>query len=339
MVMGPVNTVDIRARASLNIFDPGAWQRIRAVASTAHVAEIDLDVVAEEAAAAAALAYVGAARGDAQVGARSSDSTLAAELVRIAQDQLAAGTGIALDVTRARAQLAAVRAQLIAARSERDRAHLDLQRALSLPADSSIDLTDSLSALAAGEPRAEEATSARRPELLSLAAQRIAADEQIRATRLERLPVLSAFGDHGPIQGAGGAFLPTYSFGIQLAVPIFDGFRREGRLDEQSAQRRELDLRTHDAERQIDFDVRTALLDVDTAREQGDAARERLALAEQEVSQARDRFRAGVVGNAEVITASLSLSQARTQLVDALAAQLTARIELARARGNARDVK
>ncbi|MEP7343614.1 MAG: TolC family protein [Gemmatimonadaceae bacterium] len=339
-VIGPVNTLDFRVRATQNLFDLGAWQRVRASSSSAHVSEIAVDVAAEEAAAVAASAYVRAARGDAQVLARASDSTLAAELLRIAQDQLTAGVGIALDVTRARSQLASIRAQLIAARNERDRARLELQRALSLPADSSIEISDSLAALAARDTGGDDAPpQARPPELRSLEAQRLAADEQLRATRYERLPVLSAFGDHGPIQGAGGALLPTYTFGIQLAVPIFDGFRREGRIEEQVAQRRELDVRRHDVERQVELDIRSARLDVASAREQSDAARERLAFAEQEVTQARDRFRAGVAGNAEVVTASLSLSQARTVLVDALAAQLNARVALARAHGIARELR
>jgi outer membrane protein TolC len=51
------------------------------------------------------------------------------------------------------------------------------------------------------------------------------------------------------------------------------------------------------------------------------------------VAQARDRFRAGVAGNADVITASLSLNAARTAHVDALAAYHAARVALARAEG------
>lgn len=340
IVLGPVNTLDFRARATQTLFDLGAFQRVRAASSSAHVSEVDVDVAAEQAAAGAAQAYVRAARGEAQVRARASDSTLASDLLRIAQDQVTAGVGIALDVTRARSQLASIRAQLIAARNERDRARLELQRALSLPADSSIELTDSLAGLAARDTGGDDAPApSRRPELRSLEAQRVAADATIRATRLERLPVLSAFGDHGPIQGAGGALLPTYTFGIQLAVPVFDGFRREGRLEEQGAQRRELDVRRRDAERQVELDIRSARLDLASAREQSDAARERRMLAEMEVAQARDRFRAGVAGNAEVVTASLSLSQARTLLVDALAAQMTARVALARAHGIARELR
>ena len=71
--------------------------------------------------------------------ARLADSSLAADLLNIAQQQLRAGVGIALDVTRAQAQLASTRAQLIAARSERDRSQLDFLRALGLSLDAHVD--------------------------------------------------------------------------------------------------------------------------------------------------------------------------------------------------------
>jgi outer membrane protein TolC len=85
--------------------------------------------------------------------------------------------------------------------------------------------------------------------------------------------------------------------------------------------------------------VRTALLDLASAREAVAATRERVQLAEQEVSQASERFRAGVAGNADVFTASISLNGARTQVVDALAAYQTSRIALARAQGSAREIR
>ena len=61
-------------------------------------------------------------------------------------------------------------------------------------------------------------------------------------------------------------------------------------------------------------------------------------LAEQELAQARDRFRAGVAGNAEVVTASIALNASRAQVIDARAALLGARVSLARAQGTTTDL-
>jgi outer membrane protein TolC len=155
----------------------------------------------------------------------------------------------------------------------------------------------------------------------------------VAAIRAERLPSLSAFGDDGIIGGNASRLLPTYDYGIQLSLPIFDGFHREGRIEEQQAMARELAVRQRDLEQQATVDVRGALLDLASAREAVGASREQLRLAEQEVSQARDRFRAGVAGNADVVTAALQLNAARSQYVDVLTALQTARVSLARAEG------
>jgi len=338
-VIGPVNSVELHARVSQSLFDAAAWQRVRAADFAAKASSVDEETAGEQAATTAALAYVRALRGEAQVGARLADSVLAEDLVAIANDQLRAGTGIALDVTRARAQAASVHAQLIAARNERDRARLELLRALSLPANVPLSLTDSLGDLPTEAPAGGSADAKARPELRALEAQLRTSDQQIRAARMERLPSASAFIDHGPVQGSGGAYLPVYSFGIQLSVPVFDGFRREGRIEEQAAQRRALEVRRHDLDQQIAIDIQSAELDLASAREQVAAARGRLALADQEVTQARDRFRAGVAGNADVVTASLSINSARTLYVDALTAYQNARIAVARARGQAAQLR
>jgi outer membrane protein TolC len=128
--------------------------------------------------------------------------------------------------------------------------------------------------------------------------------------------------------------LSTWTWGVQLSVPAFDGFRREGRLAEQALQATELDVRARDLREQIAADVRVALLDLTAAREQTLAARERVRLAEQEVAQARDRFTGGVAGNGDVITASLALTTSRTQLIDALTQFQIARVAFARAEGS-----
>ena len=141
---------------------------------------------------------------------------------------------------------------------------------------------------------------------------------------------MTAFGS----QRNGRSYLPTYDWAIQLSVPIFDGFRREGRVAEQVSAARDLEIRAKDLRSQVDAEVRSAALNLRSSAEAVTASRERLSLAEQEVSQARERFQAGVSSNADVITASLTLNVARTQLVDALTAYQASRVALARAQGS-----
>lgn len=342
-VLGPVNLYDVRGRVSQTLYAPAAVGRVRAAKAAERASEAEATSQGQLAAAQAAAAYLRALRADAQLSARVADSTLAAELLGIAREQLRAGTGVALDVTRAQSQLAGARASLIAARNERDRARLDLSRAVGLPLDARVRFADSLLAPPAEDVLpAEESAVQRaiggRADLRAAAAQIEAVRSQAQALRAERLPSVSAFVNEGAIGKTAGNLKNTYSWGVQASVPVVEWLRPDGRVEEQSAVARELDVRRRDLETQAAVEVRGALLDLRSAQEQTAAVHERLRLAEQEVAQARDRFRAGVAGNADVITASISLNAARTAYVDALAAYQSARVALARAEGTVTEL-
>ena len=339
-VEGPINTLDLRGRVQQNLIDFGALGRVRSAQAAARSSSADAEATAEQAATTATTAYVRAMRADADLHARQADTQLATELLTIAQAQLQAGTGVGLDVTRARAQLAATRASLIASRNARDHAHLDLLRALSLPVGTDIVLTDSLTTTAARtEPIPDEAALVAqalraRPDLLAEEQRVQAARQGLSAIKAERLPTLGLVADDGIIGKNGARLLNTYTWGLQVNIPFFDGFRREGRVQEQQSVVKEAEIRQRDLEQQAQVDVRGAVLDLAAAREQLDAATERLRLAEQEVAQARDRFNAGVAGNADVVNASLALTASRTLVNDAETAYQLARVSLARATGS-----
>jgi outer membrane protein len=335
-ILGPLDVFDARARVTQSLYNPAANARVASARTSVLAATADVGQSADIAATQAAVSYLTVLRADAVYHARVQDSTLAAVLLQIARDQLTAGTGVALDATRARSQLTGARAQLIVARNDRDRTRIELERILGLPA-SELVLTDSLSTLplnvATTEQAALEVAYRGRNDLQSLQLQADAARLQAGAIRKERLPVVGVLADYGLSQRNGRNYLPTYDLGVQLSVPIFDGFRREGRVSEQESVARDLDARARDLRAQVEADVRTAVLNLASSTEAVAAARERLDLAQQEVAQSRERFQAGVSGNADLITASLTLNGARTQLVDALTAFQSSRVALARAQG------
>ena len=77
----------------------------------------------------------------------------------------------------------------------------------------------------------------------------------------------------------------------------------------------------------------TAAAQLDAARNEVDVANRGIALAQEEVEQARDRFRAGVANNIEVITAQDELARANDNQIVALYRYNQARADLARATG------
>src|SRR5204862_207596 len=145
------------------------------------------------------------------------------------------------------AQLFAARAQLIVARNDRDRSRLDLRRALNLPLDAPIELSDSLFSLAAPTAAAEQEVIdmalKNRPDVRAIDAQLGVAEQQIAAIRATRLPTVGVFGNDGA-KGIGlNHLLNTYNYGVQFTWPLFEGGRREGQIQEQQAATRDIDLR------------------------------------------------------------------------------------------------
>ena len=335
-ILGPVRMWDFRGQVSQTVFDAVAKQRVRAARASVDATSAEVATTAESSASNAAVMYVRALRTDAILQARIADSSLAAELLGIARAQLAGEVGVALDVTRAQSQLVGARMHLVAARNDRERSRLDLRRALNLPFDTPIELTDSLATLpkadAITEVAAVDLALRNRPDIRTADLQLEAAQQHLAATRASRLPRVSVFGNDG-LNGKTTKLFNTYAYGIQLSWSALEGGRRQGETQEHEAIARDIDVRRRDLRQQVELDVRSAMLELTSAAEQVDAARERQSLAEQEVQQARERFGAGVASNADVITASLSLNNARTALIDALTAYQIARVSLARAEG------
>ncbi len=338
------NNYDGRVSASQTLFDWSSVVRLRAARTQADGSRAERGITVEGSALTAAQAYLRAARARAVVGARQADSSVAAELVTLAQARKAAGVSPAIDVTRARAQLVTAEGLLLVARNQLDRARIDVARALGLDPAAPLTLTDSLDAsLGAADVPADRdgavtAGLANRPELRAELARGAAARQTRSAYRAERLPRLEIAGDYG----LNGLTVPkaigTRDLTLQVKVPILDGFRREARVDEQDAIARESQVREADLRHQIAADVDAALLDLRSAQAQGAVAAEQLRLAADELSQAREQFRAGVAGNIEVINAQSNLIRARDTDIDARYAAVTARVSLARAVGVARTL-
>ncbi len=343
-IIGPFDAVDGRVQLRQTILDLSNIARVSAAKGQVTAARAEGSATVEASAQNVAIAYARTTRGMAIVAARRADSALAAELVNLAVAQQQAGVTASIDVTRARVQLSESAGRLILATAQLERNRIDLARALGLDSATPLELTDTLTADlgAADVPIDRDAAVSQgvdtRPDLAAEVARGAAARTAAKAISAERLPRLDITADAG-LSGTGpDSVLATNGVSLQITLPILDGFRREGRLAEQRAVARESDVRARDLRLQVAADVDGALLDLRSASAQQMIARERLQLAAQEVSQARQRFQAGVAGNIEVINAQESLVRAREADVDARFAGLAARISLARSVGAARTL-
>src|SRR5207245_10871950 len=126
----PFNNYDARFNAAQTLFDWSSVARVRAAGAQADGSRAERGVTVEGSVLTTALAYVRAVRAQSVVAARQADSVIAAELVGLAEAQRVAGVSPAIDVTRARAQLATAQGLLLVAKNQLDRGRTDVAPAL-----------------------------------------------------------------------------------------------------------------------------------------------------------------------------------------------------------------
>lgn len=329
-VTDPFNIWRLTLAGSQTIFDAAALTRVAAARDSAVAAGLDARAAGSLAATSAGVAYLRYAAALETVRAREADSTIAASLYQQARDLLEAGVSAAIDATRSEVAFAASRTDLELARNQRDRARLDLSRALAMPPTVRIVIPDSTASIAQGLPADPDSAVAyalaHRAEVAAELARTRSVERSATAVRRERLPSL---GVQGAVQETGPALdrlSNVWHVEVGVKVPLLDGFRRERRIEEQALRLDAQQVRESDLHRRIATEVRSALLDLSSARQQVTLADTRLQLAEQELEQARQRFAAGVAGTVETSNAQASVVAARNGLIQAHAALGTAEV-------------
>lgn len=336
-VTDPFTLYRFRLVADQVLFSKGLLDRLKVARDTAIAAGLDANRVGEISAAAAGAAWLRLASAEETILAREADSVTAVALVETARAQVDAGTAPRIDRTRSETQLAAARSRMAVARNARDRARLDLARAVDLPINTQVQtLGDPVFVLGALPSDADSAVALALGHRSDLQAERqrvTVAERSLDAIKGEFFPALglsAGLGTSGVgLDKLGG----TWNVGVGLTWPLFDGFRRARRADEQRLRIDAQKLRLHDLEAQVEADARQAALDIASARDQIAIAGEQLRLAEQELEEARERFAAGVTGSVETTNAQADVSTARDVLIQARVAAGAAQVGAAKALG------
>ncbi len=340
-VTPPFNIIDAHISFAMNVIDVAARRRYEAARAGIKVTQEDQRRLENEVAAAVSSLYVSYGRSSARIDEIRANVDLFTRLRQLAVDQKNAGVGTRLDTTRADVQLSRQQQELLLATNQRDLARLALLRAIGADFDAGLELTDDWTQAVAAPPAlpaALDAARRQRPELSLLNERLRLANLNIEAARAERLPTVGAQALGTESGNRVRDVLWSRTVAAMVNVPLFTGRRIEAHVAEAQAQRDQLLIQQNDTQRQVEQEVRQALLGYENARSRVDLANQSLKLAEDELDLASDRFKAGVASSIEVDNAQTSLASARDTRIDALADEAQARFELARATGEIRNL-
>lgn len=338
-VIGPFSFSEAQANASQTLFSYESIQRFRAASSAEQAAQLAYTDTLDVITLIVGSAYLQVIQAGSRVTAEEAQVKNAQALYDQAVEQLQAGTSPKIDVTRSGVQLHTEQYNLSIARNNYAIAKLNLSRAIGLPLGQVFDLTDQLPYADINPPTVEDALSTAyksRSDFRAAVSSLKSAQQQLSATRAERYPVLAASGDYG-VQGPNfGRLHGAFTFQAGVNVPVFTGGRIKGDITEAESVLRQRKAEAENLRGQIDYDVRTAFLNLQAATEQVGVARQNIDLANENLSRSQERFAAGVTDSVEVVQAQQSLASANDQYISSLYSHNVAKLQLARALGAAR---
>ncbi len=335
-IIGPFQVIDFRAYLTQNLINVQALENYIAAKHNFNAAKLTAedarDLVVLTVGNAYLLCIADAARID-SVQAELATSKLSLDQ---ANDAHLAGTSPRLDVLRAQVDYQNEQQNLIATRNLFEKDKIALARTIGMPLNQQFRLVDStpFAALDVPDPDATfQQALGQRKDLQAGGEQLKAGAEAKKAAFAEQLPALSVNGDFGDLGTTPGHSHGTYTATGQLTAPILQLAKTRGDALVADAQSQQVKARVSDLVQQVNADVRDAILDIQTAAKLVDAARSNADLATEALSEAQQRFRAGVADSLPVSQALTTSQQANDQYISALYQHNVAKLALARALG------
>lgn len=335
-VIGPFAYFDARALFTQSVFDYTAFQNNRAAQENVRSAHFDYQNSRDLVVLVSGASYLQADAAASRVDAAQAELTTATTVYHQAVDMKAAGVVPAIEVLRAQVQMQAQQQLLLSARNEFERSKLTLARVIGLPTGQPFTLADRIP-YAPLPPITFEQELQRayenRSDYKAAQARVHSAELAKQAAVGERLPTLKVNADYGDIGPHPDKSNGTFTVAGGLMVPIFQGGKARGDIVQADAVLKQRQADLDNLRGQIEYDLRTAFLDVQTAADEINVATSSLDLAHQQLQQSQDRFAAGVADNLEVVQAQQAVAVADENYISSLYAHNYAKLSLVRAVG------
>lgn len=337
-IVGPYNYFDLRATLTQTVADLVKIRNLRASRENVRATELTAKDARDLIVMAVGGSYL-------QVGASAARVTVARAEVETAQavykqaaDRNAAGLNARIDATRSRVELQTEEQRLRSLQADYEKQKLTLARIIGMPLAQAFTLADdfpfqSLEGLT--QEQAIDKAMSSRADLQAAQAQVRAAELARKAVLAERYPSLGISTDYGVIGENPAQSHGTFTFTGTLNFPIYQGTRVKGDLLQADAALEQRKAELEDLRGRVEYDIRNAYIDLHSAADQIDVAKSNVGLAQEALTQARDRFAAGVADTVEVTQAQESVATANNDYINAVYSHNLAKVTLARAIGQA----
>jgi outer membrane protein TolC len=334
--VGPFSYFDARAAVSQTLFNWKSFNAARAASESVKSADYTLLDAHDLVVLAVGYVYFQAVADEARIATDEAQVQAAQTVFDQATDQVNAGTAADIDALRSKVELQSRQQQLIQAKNDFAIQKITVARVIGLAPSQEFELTDKSLYQPMENVTLEEALK----RAYASRSDYRAATSDVRAAELSRkaavagyLPSLSFDADYGNGGSHPSDSTRVYDVRGTLSIPIFTGNSVHGDIQQADARLERSRERLDNLRAQIEADVRTALLNLQSSAEQVKVARSNIDLADQTLAQSRDRFTAGVTDTVEVVQSQEAVASAHEQYISSLYNYDFAKISLIRALG------
>lgn len=335
-VVGPFNVLDARVGMTDTFLDFSARARAHQAQENEKTARFTVQDARELVVLVVGNQYLLTVAAGSRLAAANAQLTTAKAIFEQAQDLKKAGVSAGIDVLRAQVQMQTQQQRVLAAQNQLEQQKLTLARIIGLPVSQQFRLTDTVPYAPLPPMNLDQALAQaykQRPEYLAAESRVRSAELAVSAAHAERLPTAELNGDIGFLGKGVTNMENTYTVSAGIRIPIFDGGRISGDVAQTQSELRQSRLQLQDLHNRVEQEVRSALLDVQTSNQQVAVAQQSIDLANEELKQTQDRFKAGVSGSLDVVQAQESVATANETYIQALYLNNVAKLTLARALG------
>jgi outer membrane protein len=256
------------------------------------------------------------------------------EHLKLAEAFYKAGTQPEYDVTKAQVDVANAKLNLIHSQNQIKVSKLLLENSLGVKIPNEFIITDSLKydSLKISIDSVKSVALDNRTDLKSLQLKLAAQKSLVSSVWSQNLPSISAFGNYN----WNGFNFPLYSrwnAGINLSVPIFQGFSVSAQVQQAESQEKNIEASIEQLTLSILSEVQENYLAVIEAENRIAAVKQLVLQAEENFRLATQRYKAGVGSATEITDAQLALSNARYSNIQANYDYLTSLVRLKRSMG------
>jgi outer membrane protein len=323
---GPDNIITYGAvvvEFDVPLLDKKSYSRSEAASAAIGISEEQSAQYQSDLKAGMVLTYLSAQRFAEKIRVLKANIDRDGEIVKMAQAKVHSGTGIELDLLRAKGYVAFEQMKLLDAETSYKKSVQDLATLLGQPAvsDELELLTLRSISIDADDPFAKTGIDDRADVKMSLQTVQAARLVQKQAQN-EWFPTVSAFGEAGV--GASSVFANSGPnavgvIGLQIKAPLFDGGYLTGKEHQAQTDISKAELQARHVRLEADGQIKEALEQLKTSKAAAILAVEQVDLATKELEIAERRFETGAASGPDLATSQASLSNAKINQIDIIA--------------------